>query len=93
MKISDTNIFCTPVHLKSKLSAVFCLFLTRELCGVSGANPPALVHFFQKVWDLRSLFHKLLSVAGGDGISNESNTESTRHTPLPAETLAGKKNI
>ncbi len=67
-----------------------CGFLTRELCAISGANLPALVHFFKKVWDLRSLFHKLLSVAGGDGVSNESNTESRRHTPLPAETLAGE---
>lgn len=45
--------------------------LTRKRCGIGRAKLPAFLHFLQKVWNLRSLFHKLLGVAGGDGVSNK----------------------
>ena len=45
--------------------------LTRQHCSISRTEPLALLHFLEKVRGLRSLFHKLFSVTGGDGISDE----------------------
>lgn len=54
--------------------------LTSVLCGVIHPKLSAFLHFLHKVWKLRRFSHKILVVAGGNGVSEEGQTAGCKNT-------------